>query len=58
MRESMHSAISLSKTEILDSVLNDFSEVVVFFYASRKSAFAERAYEQKCFLQKHCQTGG
>lgn len=26
VRESMHSAISLSKTEILDSVLNDFSE--------------------------------
>lgn len=29
MRKSMHSAISMSKTEILDSVLNDFSEVGV-----------------------------
>ncbi|KAF4372589.1 hypothetical protein F8388_027262 [Cannabis sativa] len=27
VRESMHSAISMNKTEVLDSVLNDFAEV-------------------------------
>lgn len=27
VRESMHSAISMNKTEVLDSALNDFSEV-------------------------------
>lgn len=27
VKESMHSAISMNKTEILDAVLSDFSEV-------------------------------
>lgn len=27
VRESMHSAISMNKTEVLDAVLNDFSSV-------------------------------
>lgn len=27
VKESMHSAISMNKTEVLDAVLNDFTEV-------------------------------
>lgn len=46
MRESMHSAISMSKTEILDSVLNDFSEGYFrLSYENRRNLLVQLAKE-------------
>ncbi|KAK9935969.1 hypothetical protein M0R45_012839 [Rubus argutus] len=46
VRESMHSAISMSKTEILDSVLNDFSEGYFrLSYENRRNLLVQLAKE-------------
>ncbi|XP_062013553.1 uncharacterized protein LOC133729945 isoform X1 [Rosa rugosa] len=46
VRESMHSAISMSKTEVLDSVLNDFSEgYFSLSYENRRKLLVQLARE-------------
>lgn len=50
VRESMHSAISMNKTEVLDTVLNDFSKVDYY----RRLFYDNVAILLICFKMRYC----